>query len=599
MKNNQWDYTKIGKIFGLLILVISFLSVIVIKISNTVFYDNKIILDIFGVFDLLIMMLFVSLLNDKQTRISDAIFLFCLVLTGFITPFLANETGVFVFEPKLIIREICFAIMLGECIILVKRLNNDKLKFGLNLFLYLVLCGYFVGVLVNVGYFFKFKSIISGNTLISIVGTNVNEVLEFSKSYFDISSATLLAALFAVVYVGGKYVFSKAPIGTRCIGKPVYYFIILLLIIGIFDYGNRLYISKTFNDYKYIFKTQEQFKIAALNKKENFDTIINSGYSGIYVLIIGESLTRDNMSSYGYGVNTTPWAKSTSKDGNLILLKNPFSCWASTIGALNYALTEKSQYNDVDVSKATTIVEAAKKNGYKVSWISNQQKYDFPTGIIAEISDRKYWVNQYLGQKINSSTYDEKIIEALKKEILINEEKKLIVIHLMGSHQDYDDRFPKEYSKFSHQKTSEVQIQLDSYNNSVLYNDYIISQIYEVLFSNKNIPKAMLYFADHGEEVTYMFGHTVDKFEPSMYRIPVYIALSAQYKKEHGQIVENIECNKTKYFTNDMVYDTMLGLMGVFNSGYNDKQDITSDKYNGDKKTLKVSHGKIELEKCL
>lgn len=175
----------------------------------------------------------------------------------------------------------------------------------------------------------------------------------------------------------------------------------------------------------------------------------------------------------------------------------------------------------------------------------------------------------------------------------------MIVIHLMGSHQDYDDRFPKEYSKFSHQKTSEVQIQLDSYNNSVLYNDYIISQIYEVLFSNKNIPKAMLYFADHGEEVTYMFGHTVDKFEPSMYRIPVYIALSAQYKKEHDQIVKNIEYNKTKYFTNDMVYDTMLGLMGVFNSGYNDKQDITSDKYNGDKKTLKVSHGKIELEKCL
>lgn len=54
-----------------------------------------------------------------------------------------------------------------------------------------------------------------------------------------------------------------------------------------------------------------------------------------------------------------------------------------------------------------------------------------------------------------------------------------------------------------------------------------------------------------------------------------------------------------KSLSNDMVYDTMLGLMGVFNSGYNDKQDITSDKYNGDKKTLKVSHGKIELEKCL
>ena len=138
------------------------------------------------------------------------------------------------------------------------------------------------------------------------------------------------------------------------------------MIVGIYDYGHRLYIAKTFADYKYILKKQEQFKAIALNKKENFDYTINAGYTGTYVLIIGESLTRDNMSSYGYSVNTTPWAKSTSKDGNLILLKNPFSCWASTIGALNYALTEKSQYNDVDVSKATTIVEAAKKNGYKV-----------------------------------------------------------------------------------------------------------------------------------------------------------------------------------------------------------------------------------------
>ena len=88
------------------------------------------------------------------------------------------------------------------------------------------------------------------------------------------------------------------------------------MIVGIYDYGHRLYIAKTFADYKYILKKQEQFKAIALNKKENFDYTINAGYTGTYVLIIGESLTRDNMSSYGYSVNTTPWAKSTSKDGN-------------------------------------------------------------------------------------------------------------------------------------------------------------------------------------------------------------------------------------------------------------------------------------------
>ena len=91
-------------------------------------------------------------MNDEKTRLSDAIFLFCLTLIGIITPFLANKTGVFTFESKLIIREICFAIMIGECIILAKRLNNDK--FGLNLFLCFILCSYFIGVIVNIGYFF-------------------------------------------------------------------------------------------------------------------------------------------------------------------------------------------------------------------------------------------------------------------------------------------------------------------------------------------------------------------------------------------------------------------------------------------------------------
>ena len=34
--------------------------------------------------------------------------------------------------------------------------------------------------------------------------------------------------------------------------KILYSFIILVLIVGIYDYGHRLYIAKTFDDYKYI-----------------------------------------------------------------------------------------------------------------------------------------------------------------------------------------------------------------------------------------------------------------------------------------------------------------------------------------------------------
>ncbi len=127
--------------------------------------------------------------------------------------------------------------------------------------------------MVNVGYFLKFKSIISGNTLISISNTNINEVLEFGKSYLNVSSLAVFSVFLAAVFMGGKYVFSRTALYNE---KILYSFIILVLIVGIYDYGHRLYIAKTFADYKYIKKKKEQFKAIALNKKENFDYTINA-----------------------------------------------------------------------------------------------------------------------------------------------------------------------------------------------------------------------------------------------------------------------------------------------------------------------------------
>ena len=59
--------------------------------------------------------------------------------------------------------------------------------------------------MVNVGYFLKFKSIISGNTLISI--TNINEVLEFGKSYLNVSSLAVFSVFLAAVFMGGSMFF--------------------------------------------------------------------------------------------------------------------------------------------------------------------------------------------------------------------------------------------------------------------------------------------------------------------------------------------------------------------------------------------------------
>ena len=45
-----------------------------------------------------------------------------------------------------------------------------------------------------------------------------------------------------------------------------------------------------------------------------------------------------------------------------------------------------AKYNDVSIENAATLVEMAHHGGYKVVWISNQQKSDL-IGIVAETAD--------------------------------------------------------------------------------------------------------------------------------------------------------------------------------------------------------------------
>lgn len=55
-----------------------------------------------------------------------------------------------------------------------------------------------------------------------------------------------------------------------------------------------------------------------------------------------------------------------------------------------------------------------------------------------------------------------------------------IIIHLMGNHLSYDDRYPEAFNKFSRGDKT-----IDTYDNSILYNDFVLRSIYEKV---KNVP---------------------------------------------------------------------------------------------------------------
>ncbi|MGN1393777.1 MAG: phosphoethanolamine transferase [Succinivibrionaceae bacterium] len=350
-------------------------------------------------------------------------------------------------------------------------------------------------------------------------------------------------------------------------------------------------------------ETLEQYKIFNNLKNQRKDIIkkINAndeGFKGTYVLVIGESESRTQMGVYGYEKDTTPWQSSIKNSINSIFFENAFSCHTHTVPVLTYALTQKNQYDNKndDWEKTASLVDIVKYSGkFNTSWISNQGKigiYETPISSIADSADQKKWTEIDWTDPAKN-IYDGELIEYLKT-INLNSEKKLIVIHLMGSHSSYTDRYPPLYTKFTGDSDY-----LNTYNNSVYYNDHVLKMIYETV---KNIPdfKSMIYFSDHGEDPYMMLGHNSAQFTWDMAKIPLWMIFSDSYIKEHSDIIKTLRLHINQPFTNDMMFDTVLGVFGITNNEYyNPLNDLSSSSYNHSFLDLKTLYGKKSLKEML
>lgn len=139
---------------------------------------------------------------------------------------------------------------------------------------------------------------------------------------------------------------------------------------------------------------------------------------GVYVLVIGESLTRDHMNVYGYERDTTPFQSQAAIDPHYVFFNHAYSCYTQTVQVLTEALTEKNQYNDMALANAYSIIDMAREAGFHTTWISNQSRFgiwDTPIGAIGSACDDQYWINQYVGTDVITKDYDTVLVPYLKK----------------------------------------------------------------------------------------------------------------------------------------------------------------------------------------
>ncbi|MGA0120665.1 MAG: phosphoethanolamine transferase CptA [Methylophilaceae bacterium] len=225
-----------------------------------------------------------------------------------------------------------------------------------------------------------------------------------------------------------------------------------------------------------------------------------------HIVVIGESTSRLHMSLYGYERQTNPKLESMKKE--LKIFNNVFASRPNTIESLEQVLTFANQEHPDLYKTKPSLMAILKQAGYKLYWISNQQTLTTRNTMLtsfAKQTDEQYFLNNARSQ--NSYSFDEKVFDPLERVLNNNDEKKIIFVHLIGTHMSYQYRYPKNFSQFTTAEFLNPEIpknhieRINHYDNAILYNDSVVYHLIQSLKAKQIKNSSLVYFSDHGEEV--------------------------------------------------------------------------------------------------
>lgn len=306
-----------------------------------------------------------------------------------------------------------------------------------------------------------------------------------------------------------------------------------------------------------------------------------------FILVIGESASRDHMSLFSnYDRDTTPWLSAHKNSSEFFLFKNSYACWYQTVPALERALTEANQYNTKTFNKSFSVLDIAKKAGYETYWFSNQGyvgSVDTPITLIASTADHSIWSKQELTKK----QYDGVLLEYLNT--VDPQKNNFIVFHFMGSHDNFQTRYPEEFTIWG---TAGKYNLIDNYDNSLFYTDYLLKKIHDYAKTNLNL-QALVYFSDHST--------IPDKRRQPIFtdfltlRIPMFVYLSDNYQKTHPTVANALKSHEYSFWTNDLLYDLICEILTIDSPNYDVKQSIASFEYCFSRDTLTTLLGQLPI----
>jgi len=297
----------------------------------------------------------------------------------------------------------------------------------------------------------------------------------------------------------------------------------------------------------------------------------------LIILVVGEAVRADRFSLNGYGKETNPLLAKE----DVISFTNFYS--SGTLTAVSvpsmFSVFGRAGYTDRKARETENLLDVLRHAGVNVLWRDNNSS---SKGVAARVA-----YEDYQSPKINPlcdvECRDEGMLAGLQDYIDRTARGDiLIVLHQMGNHGPaYYKRYPKEFERFTPVcKTNQLEECTDeqignAYANAILYTDYFLSRVIELLKRNSGeFEAAMVYIGDHGESLgenrLYLHGLPYFMAPDAQKHVPAVMWFSDSF----GIDRKALRAKADLPFSHDNLFHTMLGLMEVGTSVYDKGLDI-------------------------
>ena len=545
---------------------------------------------------------FIGKLTGYLQRIFDEHFMFIMIL--FIINSLTTAWSLFDEDKIDVAIGYIFSVWLGSLIItclidlLPKRFLQKIVKAVLVIPIGLIFIGEFFTM-------YCYKALIGTGIINSALETNMREATEFFSMYIGFSGVVSVIVLIALIVGLYKYnplkkitLKQKTKSGIVCtlMVLSVFYTIRMFTVYTDFIWDDEvLPVQRVYASTSVAVRNMQAYRELSSQVNSKVELTENKSEIKNIVFILGESTSKGHMSLYGYPLETTPKMDKMAKNNEIYVFKDVISPHAYTIGSLREVFTFHNYEATNKWYECNNLFDIMRKAGYKTYWLSNQETSGQWANVALAYANRcDYKKFTGIRQSYEKSyRADGELLPLLYEAMNNNSEKNFYVLHLMGCHGEYENRYTPDFAKFSDVdetkgiiKTQEAKTKRAQYDNAILYNDTIVTQVMEAFKDKEAI---VIYMPDHGEEVYDLKnfnGHSDDNPTKSMLEIPFVIYTTEKFKQKYPLVDAQIRASvDKKYMTDDLIH-TILDITGIKTPEFQETRSIINPYYNQERKRI-------------